>query len=55
MEMVPSDILKDLMNGPVRKAFGDTIPDKVTHGSQSLEVFNALYIDFMKPVTTVGE
>jgi len=43
------------MDGPVRRALGDTIPEHVIHGSQGFKVFQALYSDFMKPVTAVGE
>lgn len=45
--------LYDLMNGDVKKAL--KIPDSVVWGSQSNNVFNFLWEDFMKPVTNVGK
>ena len=40
--------LSDFMNGPIRKKLG-IIPDDVTWGGQSGEVFQKQRIDFMKP------
>ena len=40
--------LADFMNGPIRKKLG-IIPDDVTWGGQSAEVFAKQSIDFMKP------
>jgi serine carboxypeptidase 1 len=40
--------LSDFMNGPIRKKLG-IIPDDVTWGGQSAEVFEKQRIDFMKP------
>ena len=42
--------LKTLMNGPIRQKLG-IIPDDVTWGGQSNDVYYALYSDQMKPVT----
>ncbi|GAB6018431.1 Retinoid-inducible serine carboxypeptidase [Chamberlinius hualienensis] len=46
------DQLSDLMNGPVRDYLG-IIPDTVSWGGQSNDVFAALYIDFMKPSISI--
>ena len=43
------DGLSALMNGPIRKKLG-IIPDNVTWGGQSTEVFQSLFQNFMKPV-----
>lgn len=44
--------LDNLMNAVVKETLG--IPAAVTWGGQSNEVFSKLYVDFMKPVTSVG-
>ena len=41
--------LAEFMNGPVREKLG-VIPDNVTWGGQSADVFSNQYVDFMKPV-----
>jgi hypothetical protein len=46
------DSLDLFMNTVVKETLG--IPDNVTWGGQSIEVFSYLYLDFMKPVTSVG-
>ncbi|XP_076453071.1 retinoid-inducible serine carboxypeptidase-like isoform X2 [Babylonia areolata] len=46
------DSLSKLMNGPIRKKLG-CIPDNVTWGGQSGEVFTKQSGDFMKPVTDI--
>ncbi|XP_038068663.1 retinoid-inducible serine carboxypeptidase-like [Patiria miniata] len=43
--------LNALMNGPIKKKLG--IPENVTWGGQSGEVFQKLSVDFMKPVYSV--
>lgn len=50
------DPLNALMNGPIRLKLnsgpnGKVIPDSVTWGAQSSDVFSTLSLDFMKPVT----
>lgn len=45
--------LDDLMNGDVKKALN--VPDNVVWGGQSNNVFNSLWEDFMKPVTSIVE
>ncbi|XP_028391058.1 retinoid-inducible serine carboxypeptidase-like [Dendronephthya gigantea] len=40
--------LSDFMNGPIRKKLG-IIPDNVTWGAQSMDVFAKQTVDFMKP------
>lgn len=40
--------LSDFMNGPIRKKLG-IIPDNVTWGGQSMDVFAKQTVDFMKP------
>ena len=50
------DPLDALMNGPIREKLnsgpnGKVIPDSVTWGAQSGDVFSTLSLDFMKPVT----
>ncbi len=47
-----NDVLSDLMNGPIRKKLG-IIPQNVTWGKSSGEVFAQLSGDFMKPVIDV--
>ncbi|XP_053309002.1 retinoid-inducible serine carboxypeptidase [Spea bombifrons] len=46
------DRLYDLMNGPIRKKL-QIIPDDVTWGGQSGEVFSSMAGDFMKPVIDI--
>ncbi|XP_042901286.1 retinoid-inducible serine carboxypeptidase-like isoform X2 [Parasteatoda tepidariorum] len=45
------DVLSDLMNGKIRQKLND-IPQNVTWGGQSSDVFKALSEDFMKPVVS---
>lgn len=49
VERLHKDSLSDLMNGPIRKKLR-IIPDSVTWGGQSEEVFLHMAEDFMKPV-----
>jgi len=49
-----ADQLSDLMNGPIRDQL-QIIPENVTWGGQSDAVFNALSVDFMKPVADIVE
>ncbi|XP_065898511.1 retinoid-inducible serine carboxypeptidase-like isoform X2 [Dysidea avara] len=48
--VLQDDALSALMNGPIRKKFGSTIPENVTWGGQSGAVFEAQSVDFMKDV-----
>jgi len=48
-----TDPLTELMEGEVRAFLG--IPEEVTWGGQSSDVFSAQSGDFMKPVIDVGE
>ncbi|XP_034646170.1 retinoid-inducible serine carboxypeptidase [Trachemys scripta elegans] len=52
VEHLHKDSLSDLMNGPIRKKL-TIIPDSVTWGGQSEEVFLHMAEDFMKPVTDI--
>nr|XP_008165780.1 retinoid-inducible serine carboxypeptidase isoform X1 [Chrysemys picta bellii] len=52
VERLHKDSLSDLMNGPIRKKL-TIIPDSVTWGGQSKEVFLHMAEDFMKPVTDI--
>lgn len=47
-----ADPLDTLMNGPIKDKL-QVIPKNVTWGGQSQDVFSALQVDFMKPVTKV--
>ncbi|XP_072043586.1 retinoid-inducible serine carboxypeptidase-like [Amphiura filiformis] len=51
VQPLQSDDLAALMNGPIKEKLG--IPDDVTWGGQSDEVFEALKEDFMKPVIDI--
>ncbi|KAK7929714.1 hypothetical protein WMY93_006109 [Mugilogobius chulae] len=44
--------LDELMNGPIRKKLGQ-IPDNVTWGGQSQDVFRSMAGDFMRPVVDI--
>ncbi|KAM8945736.1 retinoid-inducible serine carboxypeptidase [Pelodytes ibericus] len=46
------DYLYELMNGPIRKVL-KIIPDDVTWGGQSQQVFSSMAGDFMKPVIDI--
>ena len=48
-----TDPLTELMEGEVKTFLG--IPDTVTWGGQSNDVFSAQSGDFMKPVIDIGE
>uniref|UniRef100_A0A8C8RAN1 Carboxypeptidase n=1 Tax=Pelusios castaneus TaxID=367368 RepID=A0A8C8RAN1_9SAUR len=52
VEPLHKDSLSDLMNGPIRKKL-KIIPDHVTWGGQSGEVFSNMAGDFMKPVIDI--
>lgn len=53
VDMYEGDPLTELMNGEVKTYLG--IPETVTWGGQSNDVFNAQAGDFMKPVIDIGE
>ena len=53
MDNYATDPLTDLMENEVRQFLN--IPDGVTWGGQSSDVFAAQSGDFMKPVIDVGE
>lgn len=53
MKLPGEEELSKLMNGPIKEKLR-VIPENVTWGGQSQEVFNALIGDFMKPITDLG-
>ncbi|XP_065896264.1 retinoid-inducible serine carboxypeptidase-like [Dysidea avara] len=48
--VLQDDSLSALMNGPIQKKLGSTIPENVTWGGQSGAVFETHSVDFMKDV-----
>lgn len=51
--IAPDEHLDELMNSRVKPALS-VIPERVRFRTTSAQVFNALYADFMKPVTHIG-
>ncbi|KAK3930482.1 Retinoid-inducible serine carboxypeptidase [Frankliniella fusca] len=52
--IAPDERLDALMNSRVKPALG-VVPERVRFRTTSAQVFNALYADFMKPVTHIVE
>lgn len=52
--IAPDERLDALMNMRVKPALG-VVPERVRFRTTSAQVFNALYADFMKPVTHIGK
>lgn len=52
--IAPDEHLDELMNTRVKPALG-VVPERVRFRTTSAQVFNALYADFMKPVTHIGK
>ncbi|KAM9296628.1 retinoid-inducible serine carboxypeptidase [Gastrophryne carolinensis] len=52
LQPLQNDELSDLMNGPIRAKL-KIIPDSVTWGGQSAQVFENMAEDFMKPVICI--